>query len=184
MSWMKILSHVWRNQLITSKNFLCWRLHIARWHLLCQSTIKPRWYGRGEGTSYAIVQYFPSCVRSVAVGVACSRSGATVPVGPVDASEGEIHAAENYVAMRNWTQDLSSDTMLDDTSSASPTIKPRWYGRGEGASYTIVQHSPSWVRAAAVGTAYSCSGAVVPVSLADASKGGIRVTENCVAREN
>jgi hypothetical protein len=37
-------------------------------------------------------------VRAVAVGVVCSRSGAVVPAGPADASEGEIHAAENYVA--------------------------------------------------------------------------------------
>jgi hypothetical protein len=30
--------------------------------------------------------------------------------------------------------------MLDGTSSGNPTIKPRWYEKGEGASYAIVQH--------------------------------------------
>jgi hypothetical protein len=40
--------------------------------------------------------------------------------------------------------------LLDDTSSYSPTIKLRSYGRGEGDSYAIVQYSPScvWVAAA------------------------------------
>jgi hypothetical protein len=74
--------------------------------------------------------------------------------------------------------------MLDDTSSASPTIKPRCYGRGEGASYAIVQHSPSYVRAVIVGAACSRSGAAVPVGPADASEGGIRVAKNCVVRGN
>jgi hypothetical protein len=36
-------------------------------------------------------------VRAVAVGAACSRSGAVVPAGPADASEGGIRAAENCV---------------------------------------------------------------------------------------
>jgi hypothetical protein len=35
-------------------------------------------------------------------------------------------------------------------SSASPTIKPEWYGRDEGASYIIIQHSPSYVWVVAV----------------------------------
>jgi hypothetical protein len=65
------------------------------------STIKPRWYTRGEGVFYAIVQHFPSCVRVATVGAACSRSGATVPTGPADANEGGIRAAENYVAGGN-----------------------------------------------------------------------------------
>jgi hypothetical protein len=102
-------------------------------------TIKLRWYGRGEGASYAIVQHSPSCVWVTAVGAAWSRSGVAVPVGPADASEGGIRAAENCVAGGNWIQDLSSDTMLEDPPSASPTIKLRWYGRGEGVSYAIVQ---------------------------------------------
>jgi hypothetical protein len=102
-------------------------------------TIKYRWYGRDEMTFYAIVQYSPSCVCVTAVGAACSRSGAAVPAGSVDASEGGIRVAKNCAAMRNWTQDLGSNTMLEDTSSVSPTIKPRWYRRGEGTSYTIVQ---------------------------------------------
>jgi hypothetical protein len=61
-------------------------------------TIKPRWYGRGKGVSYAIVQHSPSCVWAAAVGAACSRSGAAVAAGPVDASEGGIHATKNCVA--------------------------------------------------------------------------------------
>jgi hypothetical protein len=52
-----------------------------------------------EGTrgSYTIVQHFSSYVRVTAVSVACSHSGATVPTGPADASEGGIRAAKNYV---------------------------------------------------------------------------------------
>jgi hypothetical protein len=34
----------------------------------------------------------------MAVGVACSHSGAAVPVGPTDVSEGGIHALENSMA--------------------------------------------------------------------------------------
>jgi hypothetical protein len=78
-------------------------------------TIKPRWYGKGEEASYAIVQHSPSYVRAMAVGVACSRSSAAVPMDPADASEGEIRTAENCVVRGNWTQDLGSGTMLDDT---------------------------------------------------------------------
>jgi hypothetical protein len=33
-----------------------------------------------------------------------------------------------------------SDTMKDDSSSTSPTIKLRCYNRGGGSSYAIVQH--------------------------------------------
>jgi hypothetical protein len=36
-------------------------------------------------------------VRAVAVDAACSHSGAAVPAGPMDASEGGIRAAKNYV---------------------------------------------------------------------------------------
>jgi hypothetical protein len=54
-----------------------------------------------RGASYAIVQHSPSCVRAVAVGAACSRSGVAVPTDPTDASEGEIRAAENYVVRGN-----------------------------------------------------------------------------------
>jgi hypothetical protein len=42
------------------------------------------------------------------------------------------------MAGENWTQYLGSGTMLEDPPSASPTIKPRWYERGERTSYTIV----------------------------------------------
>jgi hypothetical protein len=104
-------------------------------------TIKPRWYGRSEGVSYTIVQHFPSCVRAAAVGAACSCLGMAVPAGLADASDGGIRAMENCVVGVNWIQDLGFGTMLDDTFSTSPTIKSRWYGRGEGVSYTIVQHS-------------------------------------------
>jgi hypothetical protein len=37
-------------------------------------------------------------VRAAANGAACSRSGAAVPAGPADASEGGISAAKNCVA--------------------------------------------------------------------------------------
>jgi hypothetical protein len=32
--------------------------------------------------------------------------------------------------------------VLEGPPSVNPTIKPRWYERGEGASYAIVQHPP------------------------------------------
>jgi hypothetical protein len=88
----------------------------ARRHHLASPTIKPRWYGRSEGASYAIVQHSSSCVRAVTVGAVCSCSGATVPTGPADTSEGGIRAVKNYVAEGNWTKDLSSGTILDGTS--------------------------------------------------------------------
>jgi hypothetical protein len=47
------------------------------------------------------------------------------------------------VAGGNWTQDLGSDTMLDNTSSVSPTIKPRWYSRGEGGFLLCSNISPT-----------------------------------------
>jgi hypothetical protein len=99
-------------------------------------TIKPRWYGSDEEASYAIVWHSPFYVRAAAVGATCSDSGVAVPVSPTDASDGGIRAAKNYVAGENWTQDFDSDTMLDDTSFANPIIKPRWYGRDEGGSYS------------------------------------------------
>jgi hypothetical protein len=40
-------------------------------------------------------------VRAAAVGAACSRLDAPVPVGPADASEDGIHAAENCVVREN-----------------------------------------------------------------------------------
>jgi hypothetical protein len=40
-------------------------------------------------------------VRSVTVGAACSRLGVAVPVGPADASEGEICAVKNCMAEGN-----------------------------------------------------------------------------------
>jgi hypothetical protein len=113
--------------------------------VICPSSdspiIKSRWYERGVGASYAIVQHSPSCVWAVVVGVACSRSCTAVPTDPADASESGIRAAKNYVAEGggNWTQDLGFDTMLDSPSSACPTIKYMWYGRDEETSYTIVQ---------------------------------------------
>jgi hypothetical protein len=67
---------------------------------LCQSNHKTQVIWKRRGTSYAIFQHSPSCVRAVAIGAACSRSGAAVPAGPADASEGGIRAAENYVAGR------------------------------------------------------------------------------------
>jgi hypothetical protein len=40
-------------------------------------------------------------MRAVVVGAACSCSGAVVPTGPTDVSEGEIRTIENYVVMEN-----------------------------------------------------------------------------------
>jgi hypothetical protein len=37
-------------------------------------------------------------MRAVAVGAACSLSGAVVPADPVNISEGGIHVVENYMA--------------------------------------------------------------------------------------
>jgi hypothetical protein len=51
---------------------------------------------------------------------------------------------------------------------------------GEGASYAIVQHSPSYVRVVAVGAVCSRSVAVVPAGPADASESGICAAENYV----
>jgi hypothetical protein len=76
-------------------------LTIARQHLLCQSNHKTQVIWKGRRGSYAIVQHSSSCVRAAAVGAACSRSGAAVPVGPTDASEGGIRVAENCVAGGN-----------------------------------------------------------------------------------
>jgi hypothetical protein len=56
---------------------------------------------RGEETSYNIVQHFPSCVRTMIVGVAYSRSGVVVPAGPAKASENEIRVMKNCVAEGN-----------------------------------------------------------------------------------
>jgi hypothetical protein len=72
--------------------------------------------------------------------------------------------------------------MLED--SPSQPVQP--YNPGDmkgvrGASYAIVQYSPSCVRAAAVDAVCSCSGAAVHVGLTDASESGICAAENCVA---
>jgi hypothetical protein len=40
-------------------------------------------------------------VRAAAVDAACTCSGAVMPAGPADASEGGIRAAKNYVAGGN-----------------------------------------------------------------------------------
>jgi hypothetical protein len=147
-------------------------------------TIKHKLYGRGEETFYAIVQHSPSYVQAAASGAACSRSDATMHAGPADASKGGMCAAENYMTGANWTQDIGSDTMLDDTSSVNPTIKLRWYGMDEGDSYAIVQRSSSYVRVIDVGVTCSRSGAAVPVGPVDASEGGICAVKNCVAMGN
>jgi hypothetical protein len=145
--------------------------------------IQFKWYRKGETVLYAIVQYSTSCVWVVAVGAAWSCSGMVLFVGPVDASEGRIRTSKNCVTERNWTQDIGSGTMLEDTS-VSPTIKIRWYGRGEGAFYAIVQHSPSCMQVAIIGAVCFRSGVIVSVGLADASDGAIRVVENYVFGEN
>jgi hypothetical protein len=80
------------------------------------TTIRPRWYGRGDEVSHAVVKYSPSCVWAVTVGPTCSHSCAVVSAGPTDANESGIRELENCVAGENWTQDLGSDTMLDDSS--------------------------------------------------------------------
>jgi hypothetical protein len=98
----------------------------ARWPSFTSTTIQPRWYGKDEWTSYAIVQHFPSYVRAAAIGAAYSRSGTAVPADPADASEDGICAAKNCVAWENWTQDLSSDTMLED-----PPLSVQSYNSGD-----------------------------------------------------
>jgi hypothetical protein len=73
----------------------------ARGPCLSQSNHKTQviWKGRGGLLCYSPT--FPFCVRDAAVGAVCSCSGAAVPAGPADASEGGIRAAENYVAGGN-----------------------------------------------------------------------------------
>jgi hypothetical protein len=107
----------------------------ARGSSLANPTIQPRLYGRGEMTSYTIVQHFPSFMRAMAACAACSCSGAVVPVGPADASEGEIRAVENCVATGNWTQDLGCDTMLEDPPQP---IQPYNPGYMEGARWPLM----------------------------------------------
>jgi hypothetical protein len=147
----------------------------ARWPPLSNPTIKSKWYEKMWMTSYTIVQHSLSYVRAVVVGAACSSSGAALPTGPVDASEGGIRVAENYVTRGNWSQYLSSDTMVEDPPFANPCIKTRWYGRGESFYYAIVQHSLSYMRVMAIGAARSRSGATVPMGLANASEGGVHI---------
>jgi hypothetical protein len=53
-----------------------------------------------------------------------------------------------------------------------------------GASYAIVQHSPSCVRAATADAVCSRSSAAVPAGPTDASEGGIRAAKNYVAGGN
>jgi hypothetical protein len=105
----------------------------ARRPLLCQSNnkIQVTWKGRGSLLCYGPT--FP---------LLCASHGRAL--GPC-AYSANSKVGGNYYAQRkkmrswgNWTQDLDSD--LDDSSSASPTIKPRWYGRDEGVSYAMVQH--------------------------------------------
>jgi hypothetical protein len=141
----------WRDETMIFFQKCKWRVfrHFikpARRHLSLSPTIKFRWYGTGEEVSYDIVQHSPSCVWVVAVDAACSYSDAVVPVGPVDTSDGEIHTAKSYVAGGNWTQELNSDIMLDNTSSTSPTIKPMWYERDEEVSYAIVQQRSTYIQ--------------------------------------
>jgi hypothetical protein len=111
VSWKRDMSVYWVKHWCSFEVCI---IKSATWPSSASPTIKLRWYGRGEGTSYTIVQHSPSCVRAAAVDAACSRSGVAVPSGPADASEGGIRAAENCVAGGNWTQDLGSGTILED----------------------------------------------------------------------
>jgi hypothetical protein len=54
----------------------------------------------------------------------------------------------------------------------------------EGLSYAIIQYSPSCVWDVAIGAVYFHSGTAVLLGPADASDGGICITENCVIRGN
>jgi hypothetical protein len=87
-----------------------------------------------DGAPYDIVQ--PS---SFHVWVAVTRSGHVRTQLTVRYVRIITRSRRKCVAGNNWTQDLNSGSMLDGTSSTNPTIKLRWYGRGEGASYDIVQ---------------------------------------------
>jgi hypothetical protein len=53
-------------------------------------------------------------VRATAVDAACFRSGAVVPAGLVNASEGVIQTMKIAWPVKIELKDLSSDTMLDD----------------------------------------------------------------------
>jgi hypothetical protein len=74
--------------------------------------------------------------------------------------------------------------MLENPLSTSPTIKLRWYRRGDDAFYDIVQHFSFCMWAAADGDVCSHSDAAVPTGPADASKDRICAAKNCVARRN
>jgi hypothetical protein len=68
-------------------------------------------------------------VRAAAVDAACSHSGAAVPAGPMDASEGGIRAAKNYVVGGGGGGELNPRPRLwyhgRGPSFTSSTIKPR-----------------------------------------------------------
>jgi hypothetical protein len=75
------------------------------------------------------------CYNSTFSLLRASRSRALGPYAYSVKQQGRwwlLHALKKCVAKGNWTQDLGSDTMLEDHLSASPIIKSRWYGRGGG----------------------------------------------------
>jgi hypothetical protein len=109
-------------------------VYTARWPLLANPTIQPRWYERGEGASYAIVQHSPSCMR-----VAAARSGHM-------RTQWNSKVGVNYYVQRKKIRGQGKLNLRPQLwyhvrrhLLCQPTIKPRWYGRGEGASYAIVQ---------------------------------------------
>jgi hypothetical protein len=102
--------------------------------------IKVRWYERGDVASYVIVQHSPSYMRVAATRwVMCVLNKQQ---GRWDENswpgEGGLNARPRLWYHDRWP------------SSASPIIKLRWYKRGEGASYAIVQYFPSYMQVAAM----------------------------------
>jgi hypothetical protein len=100
---------------------------------LVNLTIKLRWYGTGEGSSYAIVQYSSSCVW-----VAAARSGHV-------RYWTNNKVCRNYYVQRkkihDW-EELNTRPRLwyhaRVSSSTGPTIRPMWYIRGKGVFYQIL----------------------------------------------
>jgi hypothetical protein len=88
-----------------------------------------------------------------------SRGRALEPCAYLANSKG----SGNYYAQRKKMHDreeLNSRTRLwyhaRGPSSTSPTIKYKWYGKGDETSYVIVQHFPSFVWVTATRSDYVC----------------------------
>jgi hypothetical protein len=84
----------------------------------------------------------------------CKPAGTAAPLAAlnlVHLNRTDLHSHKCHKTCEHKTL----NPMLGSTTFPSPTIKLRSYGRGEGASYAIVQYSPSYMQATALGTACS-----------------------------